>query len=485
MPDPSAELEALRTAIAVVADDLQQRADAADGEVAEVLDAQAMMVADPELADAAASSVRDGALPAARAIVEAGEVYASALAESTNEYLAERATDVRDVCDRVARQLLGRAAPDLAELPSGSIVVAHDLAPVDTAGLDPTQVAGLVLEAGSRTSHAAILARAIGVPAVVAVTGVLDAVEDGQVLGIDGDEGTVHLGEAAVRDAGLRGRAEAAAAERDRLAVLAGDGPGATADGHRIELAANIGSVADLRTALAAGAQGVGLLRTEFEVLDQHEAPTEDEQYERLREAVDLLDGGKLVVRTFDLGADKPARFLPVEAEENPALGVRGIRLARAHPELLDAQLRAVRRAADHGPVAVMAPMVATLAEVRWFIARAEAAGLRDAGVELGVMIEVPAAVLTADAFAAELDFLSIGTNDLTQYLHAADRQNGALAALQDPFAPAVLRAVQQVCDAASAPARRVGVCGEAAGVPAWALEAVGLGVTELWMGAA
>ena len=250
-------------------------------------------------------------------------------------------------------------------------------------------------------------------------------------------------------------------------------------------MAANVGTKIELRAALAAGAEGVGLLRTELAYLDRSTPPDEAEQAGALCELVALLDGRRLVVRTFDFGADKPVPFLDVPGGPNPALGVRGIRLAQRHPDLLDTQLRAVVRAAAGGPVAVMAPMVATLTEAEWFVERVTAAGGDDAGVEVGVMVEVPSAVLIAQALARELAFLSIGTNDLTQYLHAADRQEGALAGLQDPFSPAVLAAVVTVARAGEAHGAWVGVCGEAAGDPEWALLAVGLGVRELSMGAA
>lgn len=232
------------------------------------------------------------------------------------------------------------------------------------------------------------------------------------------------------------------------------------------------------------GANAVGLLRTELVFLDRKEAPTEEEHAEMLGTMAALLGGGRLVIRTFDFGADKPIPFLGIDGTSDSALGVRGIRLARAQPELLEAQLRAIATIADSGAhVAVMAPMVATVEEVDWFVDRARKCGVVDAGAELGVMVEVPSAVFLAPELSTRLDFLSIGTNDLAQYLHAADRREGSLASLQDPFAPALLRAVSAVCEAVD-DRGWVGVCGEAAADPAWALAAIGLGVTELSMGA-
>jgi phosphoenolpyruvate-protein phosphotransferase (PTS system enzyme I) len=255
-----------------------------------------------------------------------------------------------------------------------------------------------------------------------------------------------------------------------------------TTDGRRVELGVNVGGVAELRAARRLGAASVGLYRTELAYLRSAAPPSEEELAAALREMTGVLAGGRLVVRTFDFGADKLPAFLAGDpAEANPALGVRGIRLARRHPDLLTAQLRAVTRAAGGGRLAVMAPMVATVEEAEWFLAACREAGCVAAGVEVGAMVEVPAAVLAAGELAARLDFLSIGTNDLCQYLHAADRQEGALSALQDPFAPALLRAVRMVTEAAAGRAW-VGVCGEAAADPLWAAVAVGLGVDELSM---
>lgn len=475
--DPQAEAGRLVDALSDVAEDLRRRADEAGGEAGEILHAQAEMAADPELRGAATTLVREQRQHPARAVLEAGEPYADALAASGNDYLAARAADVRDVCRRAARRLLCVPDPDLASLDRPAIVVADDLSPADTARLDPHLVRGVATAQGSRTSHTAILARSLGVPAVVAVPGLLAAVAHGAEVAIDGGAGVVVVEPSAAEAAEFATRAQAARV----LALPAA--PAATADGYRVELAANVGSLAELRAALAAGAEGVGLLRTELAYLNRGDPPGPGEQAALLRELVDALEGRRLVVRTFDFGADKPVPFLHTAPAPNPALGVRGIRLARAHPDLLDEQLRAVVDAAAGGPVAVMAPMVATVEEADWFVSRAVAAGARAAGVEIGVMVEVPSAVLLADALAERLDFLSLGTNDLTQYLHAADRQEASLAALQDPFAPAVLRAVARVCDAAAGRAW-VGVCGEAAGDPRWALLAVGLGVAELSMGA-
>lgn len=477
------ESKALTEALEAVAQQLEQRASEVSGELADVLDAQAMMARDPELAEAAVKSIEDHGTPAASAVVAAAETFAEALAASDSEYMAARATDVRDVAMRVARRLLGAPEVDLAHLRRPSVLVGRDISPADVARLDFRIVKGLATEEGSRTSHTAIVARSFGVPAVVAAAGVVAAVDDGGLVGVDGDAGAVYVDpdEALVEELNARSERRARAQEELASADVAHT---VMSDGFEVELAANVGSLKELETARTMGANAVGLLRTELVFLDRKEAPTEEEHAEMLEAMAALLNGGRLVVRTFDFGADKPIPFLEVEAASDSALGVRGIRLARAQPELLEAQLRAIATVAGTGAnIAVMAPMVATIDEVDWFVDRARKCGVVDAGAELGVMVEVPSAIFLASELAAGLDFLSIGTNDLAQYLHAADRREGSLAWLQDPFGPALLRAVSAICDAVDTRAW-VGVCGEAAADPAWALAAIGLGVTELSMGA-
>ncbi|MGH9243153.1 MAG: phosphoenolpyruvate--protein phosphotransferase [Acidimicrobiales bacterium] len=481
--DPDAEAQRLAAALEAVSTELGARAAEVGGELGEILDAQAAMAADPELAELAGRAVRDDLVTAARAVIDACEAYATMLADSDNEYLAARAQDVRDVGSRVARRLLGLADPDLASLAHPVIVVADDLAPADLAAARTDRLLALATEQGSRTSHTAIVARALGIPAVVGAAGLLAVVADTATVAVDGDAGEVHVVPDADTVAAIKARAATAQQGRRRLAEVAGTEPAATADGVRIELAANVATLAETEAAVANGAEGVGLLRTELLYVNAAKAPSVEQQAETFAAIADALNGRRLVIRTFDFGADKPVPFLPTSAEPNPALGVRGLRLAREHPELLVDQLQAIAQAARSRPerlLAVMAPMVATTEEAEWFRTQVDAVDI--AGVEVGIMVEVPSAVFLARELAYRLDFLSIGTNDLTQYLHAADRQAGRLAELQDPFAPAVLRAVGQVCRAADGKAW-VGVCGEAGGDPAWALVAVGLGVRELSMG--
>ncbi|MEV6824663.1 putative PEP-binding protein [Amycolatopsis sp. NPDC051102] len=462
--DLGAEAGKIGPAAASVAAALSDRARSVSGDARSLLETTAAMASDPALVASAEKLVLERSLPAARAVWEAAGDFMTAL-RAAGGYLAERARDVADVRDRIAAALLGVTPPGVPELTSPSVLVARDLAPADTAGLDPELVLALVTEEGGPTSHTAILARALGIPAVVACAGVLEL--DSPGLAVDGAAGTV-----APSDGTVRAPA--------RTARPTWDGVGRLADGHRVKLLANVGSPADAAAAAAAGAEGIGLFRTEFCYLSAASEPTEAEQRAAYAAVLSPFAGKPVVVRTLDAGSDKPLAFLPMGEEPNPALGVRGLRVAFDRPELLDRQLSAIAAAAaDTGvELSVMAPMVATAAEAAWFAARARAAGI----ARVGVMIEIPAAALCAAEILAEVDFVSLGTNDLAQYVFAADRQLGAVAALNDPHQPALLRLVGMV--AAAAAGKPVGVCGEAAADPVLAPVLVGLGVTSLSMNA-
>jgi len=450
---------------------------------AEILDAQAMMAGDPALLDAAGKLVSSGADPAG-AIVQAGEEVAATFEAIGDEYLAARGADVRDVAARIARHVTGAAAPRLERR---SVVVAGDLPPSVTVELDRALLAGIALEGGSRTSHAAILSRSLGIPAVVGLVGVCAAAEGAAALGIDGDAGTVVLDP----DAATVARLEAVAAgthERAAADAELGSRELATADGHHVTCAANIGDPDEAEGAFAAGAEAIGLFRTEFAFAGRATEPDEAEQAAAYARVLRAAGDAEVVVRLVDIGGDKPVPFLSIAPEANPFLGVRAIRLAARHPQLLPTQVRAILRASvDAGrPASLMAPMVADEADVDLLldlVAAARAAVPDAPAPRVGIMVEVPSAVLLADRLAERVDFMSIGTNDLTQYLLAADRTNPELAARQDPLHPAVLRAVAGIVAAArAAPSCEVAVCGEMAGDPAGALLLVGLGVDELSM---
>jgi len=468
-----AELEAARAALEAVAAELEARGEAAGGDVRDVLEAQAMMVRDPSLADQVAALTAQGR-SAARAVWESFTAYREILA-GAGEYMAARVADLDDLRARTVARLLGLPMPGVPDPGHPYVLVARDLAPADTAVLDATKVLGFVTEEGGPTSHTAILAKSIGVPAVVGCAGATELADGAHVI-VDGGTGEVRVDPSEAEVESARARVAARLAARGQAA-----GPGATADGQPIALLANVGGPADVKGAVAAGAEGVGLFRTEFLFLDRVDPPPVDEQraaYEAVFGA--FPDGAKLVVRTLDAGADKPLAFLNLPGEPNPALGQRGLRAVRRVPEVLADQLEAIGQAAaaTRADVWVMAPMVASADEAAWFRAQARRQPIGRAGV----MIEIPAAALRARAVLAEADFASIGTNDLAQYTFAADRLVSELSSFQDPWQPALLDLVARVGEAGTETGKPVGVCGEAAGDPLLALVLVGLGVTSLSM---
>jgi len=473
---PEQETERALHALSQVAAELGRRAHLVDGEAAEVLEAQVMMAEDPSLAEAVAARTVAGA-PAERALSEAFGLFRATLAEA-GEYLAARVADLDDLAARAVAAAAGRPMPGVPVRDEPFVLVARDLAPADTALLDLAKVLALVTEQGGPTSHTAILARSRGIPAVVGVAGALSLAEDELVI-VDAAQGAVYASPSAELVERTRRRE---ASRRETAARASADtAPIRTPDGREVKLLANIGGVGEVADAVAAGAQGVGLFRTEVLYLGAVEPPSFEEQVAAYRGVFEAFDGRPVIARTLDAGADKPLPFLPLGEEPNPALGVRGLRAFRAEYEhLLDTQLAAMAAAAEGtgAELWVMAPMVADAAEARWFAAKAHAAGIARAGV----MIEVPAAALCAREVLAEVDFASIGTNDLTQYTMAADRLVGALGGLQDAGHPAVLKLIAMTAAAGAELGKPVGVCGEAAGDPRLAAELIRLGVTSLSM---
>ncbi|GIG68428.1 phosphoenolpyruvate--protein phosphotransferase [Phytomonospora endophytica] len=469
--DVDAETARALGALKTVADDLGARAAAVAGTVAaDILDAQVMMAEDAMLGEDVAARVGAGT-DAPHAITEALAVHRAAF-EAAGGYLAERAADLDDLRDRAVAACLGLAMPGIPAPGRPFVLVAADLSPADTAGLDTGQVLALVTAEGGPTSHTAILARALGLPAVVGCAGALD-IPDGTLVTVDGTRGLVETGVDEGTVAGIRAEETA---RRARLSATSG--PGRTSDGHPVALLANVGSAEDHLD----GAEGIGLFRTELRYLDRTEAPGFDEQVEAYTRVFRAMPGRKVVVRTLDAGADKPLPFLFADGEPNPALGVRGLRVARRHPEILRVQLDAIATAASAAgaDVAVMAPMVATVAEAAGFVARCRAAGIAKAGV----MVEIPAAALRARPILEVVDFISVGTNDLSQYTLAADRQCAELAELLDPWQPALLDLLAMCARAGAETGKPVGVCGEAAADPALAVVLAGLGIDSLSMSA-
>lgn len=472
--DVDAALAAYDAAVAAVADTFTRRAAQAQGAAASVLTASAGLVRDRGLRSAVAKALGSGA-PLLDAVAESVSSFVT-LFRSMGGLMAERATDLADIERRLVAHLVGEPEPGLSLPDTPSVLVARDLAPSDTAGLDPLRVLALVTEKGGPTSHTAIIARQLGIPCVVGLRGAL-TLPVGDVVLVDGAAGTVE------RDVDPGAAQRRVAADRARRArIEAWQGPAATADGVAVELLANVADAASAREAAQAPVQGVGLFRTELCFLDRAEEPSVEEQADVYAEVLAPFAGSDhVVVRTLDAGSDKPVAFATHEGEENPALGVRGLRLAFENPGLLEHQLDAIALAARRTGVDtwVMAPMVATVTEARVF-----AEAVRSRGLKAGAMVEVPSAALLADRMLEAVDFLSIGTNDLTQYAMAADRMASDLAHLTDPWQPAVLHLVAMAARAGRAAGKPVGVCGEAASDPVLAVALVGMGVTSLSMAA-
>jgi phosphotransferase system enzyme I (PtsI) len=470
--DPAASSQLIREVLESVGTTLDELAGRADATAQPILAAAAMMARDPGLTAAADKHLANGRGPAT-AVDAAAEEYC-ALFSAAGGYLAERVTDVRNVRDRAVARLLGLPDPGVPDLTTPCVIVAHDLAPAETAGLRRGLVLAIVTESGGPTSHTAILAAQMGIPAVVQLPRAV-AIDAGTILAVDGTTGEVFVDPDATTQADLVRRSE-----RRASALGATSGPGTTKDGHPVALLANIGTAQDAERAGALDVEGVGLFRTEFLFLERETAPSLEEQVAVYTRVFEAFGSRRVVVRTLDAGADKPLAFADLGPEENPALGRRGLRLSAERPNLLDTQLSALGLAAGAtgADVRVMAPMVATAEEAAWFARRVREHGLP----VVGIMIEVPAAALRSRHLLAEVDFASIGTNDLAQYTLAADRMQGELATLLDPWQPAVIDLVAATCDGGRDTGKRIGVCGEAAADPLLALVLVGLGVSSLSM---
>lgn len=477
--DADAELTRVCAALETVAQFLEQRAAQVTGDAVTVLGTTAMMARDPGLRDAVRGLLQQGK-PTAQSLDAAVEGFCDLLAASGG-YLAERVADLRDVRNRALALLLGLSMPGIPHPGHPFVLVGQDLSAADTATLDPAEVVAIVTELGGPTSHTAILAKGLGLPAVVQCTQARDFAE-GTLVVVDGSAGVVvaHPDERILADAESHARGRRSLTVSGAGPAVSGAGPGRTADGVGVQLLVNIATLDGARRAGTVDSEGVGLLRTEGMYLGRQCAPTVAEQEVAYREVFAVFAGRKVVVRTLDAGADKPLSFVDHGREENPALGVRGLRVARRNPQLLAGQLEALGRAAasSDATVWVMAPMVSTAAEARDFVAAARANGLAVAGA----MIEVPAAALRASELVREVDFVSLGTNDLAQFTFAADRTQGELADLLDPWQPALLDLIAITGRAGSADPASVGVCGEAAGDPLLACVLVGLGVRSLSM---
>jgi phosphotransferase system enzyme I (PtsI) len=470
--DAASAVASVEAALATVAAELNERGSKAGGAARDVLEAAALMAQDPTLVDDVTARI-EGGKTGERAVFEAFAAFQDILI-GMGGLMAERATDLGDVSQRIIAQLRGVAAPGVHVSDEPFILVAPDLAPADTALLDLDRVLGLITRDGGPTSHTAILARSKSIPAIVGVIGAL-GLTDGTIVIADAAAGTILVDpsddELAVARQRIADRAAAASAPIT---------DGALADGMKIPLLANLGSPKDAAAAVALGAEGVGLFRTEFLFLDSKTAPTVEDQRAQYTELLGHFAGKKVVVRALDAGADKPLAFLNDAHEENPALGLRGLRALRASEQILRDQLTALALsdAETDADLWVMAPMVSDSEETEYFVTLGRELGLKT----VGVMAEVPSLAVLADQVLEVADFVSIGTNDLTQYTLAADRMLGSVAHFQDPWHPAVLRLVKLIGDAGRASGKSVGICGEAAADPQLAVVLVGLGATTLSM---
>jgi phosphoenolpyruvate-protein phosphotransferase (PTS system enzyme I) len=488
------ELRRFRRAVETVVERLSERAEglreSGNGEEAAIFEFHAEMAEDPELSSEVEERVRS-LTSAEAAVLAVGEKYASEFAEMEDEYMATRADDVRDVASQIAVELIGREAQGLEALDEPSVVVARALAPSDTARIPKGMALGFVTAEGSRTSHVSIMARSMGIPAVVGVGATaLEAALGARIVAVDGTEGFAILDPDPETVAEFEAKSERMAAEREALEEYKRI-EAHTREGRRIEVAANLGSASEAQDALSWGAEGVGLFRTEFLFMERPHLPSEDEQYEVYAEVARTFGGRPVIVRTLDVGGDKDLPGVDQPQEDNPFLGWRGIRMSLDAPDLFKPQLRAILRAGALGNLKVMFPMVVGVEEVReakQILEECEdelkGEGREIGRVEVGVMIETPAAAILAGELAPEVSFFSIGTNDLVQYVLAADRGNERLRRLQNADHPAVLKLIEKTCEAARGAGIWVGVCGEAAADPALIPRLVELGVTELSMSA-
>ncbi|MGB3681642.1 MAG: phosphoenolpyruvate--protein phosphotransferase [Rubrobacteraceae bacterium] len=481
--------EAVQAVVPKLAETAEKMREQGNENEAAIFDAHTELAQDPELADGVAERVKNLESPES-AILAVGEEYARMFASMEDEYMAARADDVRDIARQIAAELMGEQAAGLESLGEPSVVLAHSLAPSDTARVPKGMALAFVTAEGSKTSHVSIMARSMGIPAVVGVGSALEEAFEAETVAVDGGEGYAIADPDDDTLSDIERKQEKLEEERAELKQYK-DADAHTSDGRRIEVSANLGSAAEAEDALEWGAEGVGLFRTEFLFMERDELPTEDEQFEVYRQVAEAFGEKPVIFRTLDVGGDKDLPGVEQPVEENPFLGWRGIRMCLDVPELFKPQLKALLRAAAHGNVKIMFPMIVNAEEVRQAkeLLEESRGELEDAGtefgsVDVGVMIETPAAAICAADIAKEVAFFSVGTNDLVQYTLAADRGNERLRHLQGADHPAVLKLIGLTCDAAEEAGIWVGVCGEAAADPELAPKLVELGVKELSMSA-
>ncbi|AKM48352.1 phosphoenolpyruvate-protein phosphotransferase PtsI [Edwardsiella anguillarum] len=458
-------------------------------EKAAIFEGHIMLLEDEELEQEIIALIKDNAMSAEAAAREIIEGQATALEELDDEYLKERAADVRDIGKRLLKNILGMTIIDLGAIQDEVILVATDLTPSETAQLNLDKVLGFITDLGGRTSHTSIMARSLELPAIVGTSDVTQQVKNGDYLILDAVNNKIYLNPTAETIDALKAVQTQYINEKNELAKLK-DLPAITLDGHQVEVCANIGTVRDIAGAERNGAEGVGLYRTEFLFMDRDALPTEEEQFQAYKAVAEAMGSQAVIVRTMDIGGDKDLPYMDLPKEENPFLGWRAIRICLDRKEILHAQLRAILRASAFGKLRIMFPMIISVEEVRMLKAELELlkAQLREEGkvfdetIEVGVMVETPAAATVAHHLAKEVDFFSIGTNDLTQYTLAVDRGNELISHLYNPMAPSVLTLIKQVIDASHAHGKWTGMCGELAGDERATLLLLGMGLDEFSM---
>lgn len=490
------EVARLQAAVTASTEELQKIRDIAvkslGEEEAQVFDAHMMILADPEFVGAVETGIKNDKTNAEQVLHDVSTQFAEMFEAMTdNPYMQERAADIRDVTKRVMSHLLGVTLPNPALIDEEVVIIAHDLTPSDTAQLNRKYVKGFITDLGGRTSHSAIMARSLEIPAIVGTEKATEVVNEDQMAIVDGNTGDALLDPSDADIAKYDQAAKDFAAQKAEWEKLKNERT-VTKDGKNFITAANIGTPDDVVGATDNGAEAVGLFRSEFLYMDSAELPTEDEQFEAYKKALEGMNGNQVVVRTMDIGGDKHLPYLPLPEEMNPFLGYRAIRISLDRQDIFRTQLRALLRASNYGNLAIMFPMIATVSEFKQ--ARAiydeERAKLVKAGtpvadkIEVGMMMEIPAAAVIADKLAKYADFFSIGTNDLIQYSMAADRGNEHVSYLYQPYNPSILRLVKRIIDAAHAEGKWAGMCGEAAGDPIMVPLLLGMGLDEYSMSA-